>query len=335
MRKIFGCIFLCGVLAGTGFSQDATGWPHKNAAGQTVRHIIIMNHLNKSFTLELSNYANQTMNPGDSIVIEHAMGWASARCSGTYPGTTNMGALSLAEWTLGAGGNDDWYDVSLVDGYNLPVRMFPIQGTFTTTTTAYMCDTVGCTKDLLPNCPPELQVKGTNGDVVQCLSACSKFRADSFCCTGAYSTPQTCHATSYSKLFKDACPWAYSYAYDDLASLDQCTYANGIGPDYVIEFGYFNDQGSAVEWKPSIKLLSVNGDAIEKGRDNVLRYSISGTHSSRAWLGLYRCSGQLVAQSEVKGVSGAMTLAGVSKGVYVAVLRSGGHLLAQSTVAVK
>ena len=334
MRKIYCTLWLLAFFAGSVFSQDATGWPHKNAAGQTVRHIIIMNHLSKSFTLQLSNYANQTMNPGDSIVIEHAMGWASARCSGTYPGTTNMGSLSLAEWTLGANNNDDWYDVSLVDGYNLPVRMFPVKGTFTTTTTAYMCDTVGCTEDLLPNCPPELQVKGTNGDVVQCLSACSKFHADSFCCTGYYSVPQTCHATAYSKLFKDACPWAYSYAYDDNASLDQCVYSGGIGPDYVIEFGYFQDN-SPVSWKPSMTISSIGFDAITKTKDNVLRYTITGTHSSHVWLGLYSCSGRLVAQSEITGSSGTMSLTGVTKGAYVAVLKSGKELLSQKTVIVR
>jgi len=335
MRKGFCVILVSAFFVGPAFSQDATGWPHKDSTGQTVRHIIIMNHLTKSFTLELSNYANRVMNPGDSIVIEHAMGWASARCSGTYPGTTNMGALSLAEWTLGAGGNDDWYDVSLVDGYNLPVRMFPVKGTFTTTTAAYMCDTVGCTKDLLPNCPPELQVKGTNGDVVQCLSACSKFRADSFCCTGAYSVPQTCHATSYSKLFKDACPWAYSYAYDDLASLDQCIYSNGVGPDYVIEFGYFADKGSAVSWRASMNLSSVISDGIRAGRGNLLRYSISGTRSDHLWLGLYSFSGRLVAQSEVKGPAGTMPLAGVAKGAFIAVLKSGRELLSQRNVVVR
>jgi hypothetical protein len=334
MRAIFEGFVLCAVITGAAFSQDATGWPHKNAAGQTVRHVIIMNHLNKAFTLELSGYANRTMNPGDSIVLEHAFGWASARCSGTYPGTTNMGSLSLAEWTMGSNNNDDWYDVSLVDGYNLPVRMFPVKGTFTTSTAAYMCDTVGCTKDLLPNCPPELQVKSSDGTLIQCLSACAKFHADSFCCSGTYSVPQTCHATAYSKLFKDACPWAYSYAYDDLASLDQCVYSNGIGPDYVIEFGYFTAQ-TAVAWKPSIILSSVNADAITKGRDNVLRYSITGPHSGGASLGLYDCAGRLVAQTEVMESAGAMTLAGVSKGVYVAVLKAGKQLLAQSTVAVK
>ena len=319
---------------GSIFSQDATGWPHKNAAGQTVRHVIIMNHLNKAFTLELSGYANRVMNPGDSLVLEHAFGWASARCSGTYPGTTNMGSLSLAEWTMGAGGNDDWYDVSLVDGYNLPVRMFPVKGTFTTTTTAYMCDTVGCTKDLLPTCPAELQVKDAQGNVIQCLSGCAKFGTSQYCCTGANGTPQTCPPTNYSKIFKDACPWAYSYAYDDLASLDQCIYSGGIGPDFVIEFGYFVAQ-TAVSWKPSMTISSIGSDAITNTKNNVLKYNITGVHSSHVWLGLYSCSGQLVAQSEVTASSGAMSLAGVTKGAYVAVLKSGRELLAQKTVAVK
>jgi Thaumatin family len=334
MRAILKGFVLCAVITGAAFSQDATGWPHKNAAGQTVRHVIIMNHLNKAFTLELSGYANRTMNPGDSIVLEHAFGWASARCSGTYPGTTNMGSLSLAEWTMGSNNNDDWYDVSLVDGYNLPVRMFPVKGTFTTSTAAYMCDTVGCTKDLLPNCPPELQVKSSDGTLIQCLSACAKFHADSFCCSGAYSVPQTCHATAYSKLFKDACPWAYSYAYDDLASLDQCTYANGIGPDYVIEFGYFQDQ-SAVSWKPGFSISGIASCKIGTTENNVLQYAVTGLHSGHVKLALYSCTGRLVSETIVSSSSGVIPLSGITKGIYIAVLKSDRSLLAQQTVAIK
>ena len=332
MRNVFCLVMLMVFFTGSIFSQDATGWPHKNAAGQTVRHLIIMNHMNTAFTFQMSGYANRAMNPGDSIVIEHADGYTGARCSGYYPGTPNMGSLSLAEWTMG--NHDDWYDVSLVDGYNLPVRMFPVKGTFTTTTTPYMCDTVGCTKDLLPNCPPELQMKNAQGTLVQCLSACAKFHADSFCCAGYYSVPQTCHATSYSKLFKDACPWAYSYAYDDNASLDQCTYSGAIGPDYVIEFGYFQDH-TAVAWKPSMTISSTGSDAITNMKNNVLKYTVTGTHSSRMWLGLYSSAGRLVAQSEITGSSGTMSLTRVSKGAYIAVLKSGQELLSQKTVVVR
>jgi hypothetical protein len=41
------------------------------------------------------------------------------------------------------------------------------------------------------------------------------FSTTQYCCTGSYGSPQTCRTTSFSRLFKNACPRAYSYAYDD------------------------------------------------------------------------------------------------------------------------
>ncbi|VAI44008.1 unnamed protein product [Triticum turgidum subsp. durum] len=52
-----------------------------------------------------------------------------------------------------------------------------------------------------------------------------------YCCRGKFGGPSTCPPTPYSKKFKEACPSAYSYAYDDPSSLFQCS-----GADYVITF---------------------------------------------------------------------------------------------------
>jgi hypothetical protein len=49
---------------------------------------------------------------------------------------------SVAEWTLGANGNLDYYDVSLVDGTNLPMTITSNKG----------CPTASCPVDLNPNC---------------------------------------------------------------------------------------------------------------------------------------------------------------------------------------
>ncbi|KAF7099161.1 hypothetical protein CFC21_100836 [Triticum aestivum] len=89
---------------------------------------------------------------------------------------------SLAEYTLGTGSNADFYDISLVDGFN---------------------------------CPSELKVNGG------CMSACGKFGTPQYCCP-APSTPATCGPTSYSRFFKGLCPDAYSYAYDDKSSTFTC-----------------------------------------------------------------------------------------------------------------
>ncbi|GLJ49849.1 hypothetical protein SUGI_1059330 [Cryptomeria japonica] len=122
---------------------------------------------------------------------------------------------SLAEFTLG---DKDFYDVSLVDGYNLPLTVTPVGGTGG-------CKTAGCVTDLRTSCPSELSVKN-DGQVTACKSACLAFGTPEYCCTGEHSNPQTCSPSKYSKEFKQACPNAYTYAFDDPSSLYTCSAAN-------------------------------------------------------------------------------------------------------------
>lgn len=140
---------------------------------------------------------------------------------------------TLAEFQLAGFGGKDFYDVSLVDGYNLPMRVAPVPGTFMASDPGnpYDCGSPGCTSDLNATCPAELQQKNADGKVVACLSACEKFGTDPYCCTGPNNTPDTCPPTSYSMTFKTACPTAYSYAYDDKASTFTC-----LGTSYEITF---------------------------------------------------------------------------------------------------
>jgi hypothetical protein len=140
---------------------------------------------------------------------------------------------TLAELTLSGGGADpDFYDLSLVDGYNLPMAMAPLEGTYTRSPgVAHDCLAPSCTSDLNQTCPADLQVAGAGGKVVACQSACERFKSDEFCCAGAHNTPATCPRFSYADAFKRACPTAYSYAYDDATSTFTCK-----GEDYAIWF---------------------------------------------------------------------------------------------------
>ncbi|XP_022772640.1 pathogenesis-related protein 5-like [Durio zibethinus] len=126
---------------------------------------------------------------------------------------------TLAEFTIGSG-TQDFYDVSLVDGYNLPMIVEPSGGSGT-------CLSTGCINDVNRQCPTELQVG--SGDA--CKSACEAFETPQYCCSGAYATPNTCKPSVYSEMFKAACPRSYSYAYDDATSTFTCT-----GADYAITF---------------------------------------------------------------------------------------------------
>lgn len=127
---------------------------------------------------------------------------------------------SLAEFTLA---NLDFYDVSLVDGFNLPITVTPINGRGN-------CSVAGCDGDLRSTCPAELSVRA-KGKTVGCRSACDVFNTDEYCCRGVYGNSAVCQPTYYSKKFKEACPKAYSYAYDDPSSIFTCS-----GTDYVIAF---------------------------------------------------------------------------------------------------
>ncbi|OVA19637.1 Thaumatin [Macleaya cordata] len=132
---------------------------------------------------------------------------------------------TLAEFTLNGAGGLDFYDVSLVDGYNLPMLVVAEGGT------GGNCSTTGCVVDLNGVCPNDLKVLSEDGSHVACKSACGAFGDPQYCCSGAYGNPNTCKPSSYSEFFKNACPRAYSYAYDDGTSTFTCASAN-----YVITF---------------------------------------------------------------------------------------------------
>ncbi|KAJ8465504.1 hypothetical protein OPV22_028056 [Ensete ventricosum] len=137
--------------------------------------------------------------------------------------------VSLAEFTLGSGdGAKDFYDVSLVDGYNVGIGVRPSGAAV-----GGSCRYAGCVTDVNARCPAELRVESESGETMACRSACEAFGSPEYCCTGANGSPTTCGPTRYSQLFKAACPAAYSYAYDDATSTFTC--AAGAA-DYLITF---------------------------------------------------------------------------------------------------
>jgi len=60
-------------------------------------------------------------------------------------------------------GKPDFYDVSLVDGSNLPMRITSNKG----------CPSASCPVDLNPACPAQLAHKDASGVIVGCKSSCS------------------------------------------------------------------------------------------------------------------------------------------------------------------
>jgi hypothetical protein len=168
---------------------------------------------------------------GDCGGLFQCKGW------GTIPAT-------LAEVNFDAWDHLDFYDVSMVDGSNLPMWINTTRSSGGTKdkVTPNGCVAAGCTKPVA--CPSVLDVKA-GGTVVGCISACARLGGDQYCCQGPYSSRAACNPAQwpvdYAAVFKSAEPYAYSYVDDDATSVFSCS---GVC-DYRITFGYTPGDGPA------------------------------------------------------------------------------------------
>ncbi|CAL9196209.1 protein P21-like [Musa acuminata AAA Group] len=122
-------------------------------------------------------------------------GLLECQAYGTPPNT-------LAEFALNQFQNMDFIDISLVDGFNVPMDFSPTSGD---------CRGVRCSADINGQCPAELRAPGG------CNNPCTVFKTDEYCCTSG-----SCGPTNYSMFFKNNCPDAYSYPKDDATSTFTC-----------------------------------------------------------------------------------------------------------------
>ncbi|KAI4310436.1 hypothetical protein MLD38_035414 [Melastoma candidum] len=129
-----------------------------------------------------------------------------------HHGNPSIHLKIVAEFTIEDG--IDSYDVSLVDGFNLPLSIGPQE-------LSRECQWTSCPGNINAVCPPELAVKGQDGSVIACKSACKAFGSPQYFCAGAYRSSNFL-PTNYSKIFKGQCPQAYSYAHDDHRSTLNC-----------------------------------------------------------------------------------------------------------------
>lgn len=231
---------------------------------------------------ELSSGSNKTINVGSDW---QGRVWGRTNCTfndPNHPGgclTGECGSLSciqagnppatLAEFTMDGGQDQTFYDISLVDGYNLPLAIVLQSNgvseldSIKSSSTNPSCvgsvndfagqnfqpysnnqqflgtnssdpldfDSKVTTSQIAQWCPWDLQVNPPQApgdgvypypdDNVQrpsynpCYSACAKYTTAQYCCTGSYSGQGNCGPNYYSKVAKQICPDAYSYANDD------------------------------------------------------------------------------------------------------------------------
>ena len=202
----------------------ATGWVLP--AGQSVT-ITTPNNLNTRFWGRTGCSFNSagvgSCQTGDCGGLFQCKGW------GTIPAT-------LAEVNFHAWDNLDFYDVSMVDGSNLPmyINITKSSGGTVDKISQDGCVPAGCTKPV--NSPSALDVKAGDA-VVGCISACARLGGDQYCCRGQWSSRAACNPTEwpvdYAAVFKSAEPYAYSYVDDDATSVFTCS---GVC-DYRITFG--------------------------------------------------------------------------------------------------
>ncbi|KAL6986203.1 hypothetical protein U1Q18_019571 [Sarracenia purpurea var. burkii] len=105
--------------------------------------------------------------------------------------------VTIAEFSLTQINNYDFYDLSLVLGFNVPMEFGPVSSGCTRA--------IKCSADINDECPSKLRAAGG------CYHPCTVFGTDEYCCNGGV---RDCKLTNYSKFFKDRCPDAYGYAFD-------------------------------------------------------------------------------------------------------------------------
>ena len=191
----------------------ATGWVLP--AGQSVT-ITTPNNLNTRFWGRTGCVFNSAgvghCQTGDCGGLFQCKGW------GTIPAT-------LAEVNFDAWDSLDFYDVSMVDGSNLPmyINITKSSGGTEDKISSDGCVPAGCTKPVV--CPSVLDVK-VGSTVVGCISACARLDTDQLCCRGQYSSRAACNPATwpvdYAAVFKRAEPYAYSYVDDDATSVFTC-----------------------------------------------------------------------------------------------------------------
>ncbi|KAI9634241.1 thaumatin family-domain-containing protein [Dioszegia hungarica] len=158
---------------------------------------------------------------------------------------------TLAEFTLAPNGQDN-YDISLVDGFNVPMIILP---------TAPDCPKPDCPVNINAKCPGVLRTGlDQNGANLGCVSSCIRgFGQEKFgnraCCSGGYNDPALCAicGVDFYNVFKVHCPNAYAYAYDEKSGSALFTCPSSSSSDYEIVFcpggsDYIGPKSASVEY---------------------------------------------------------------------------------------
>ncbi|KAG5225823.1 pathogenesis related protein [Salix suchowensis] len=172
--------------------------------------------LSNAATFEVRNQCPYTVwaaaVPGGGRRLDRGQSWTITVGAGTKQARDCNGLLqcqafgqppnTLAEYALNQFNNMDFFDISLVDGFNVPMDFSPVSG---------KCRGIRCAADINGQCPNQLRAPGG------CNNPCTVFKTDQYCCNSG-----SCVATNFSRFFKQRCADAYSYPKDDQTSTFTC-----------------------------------------------------------------------------------------------------------------
>ena len=229
-------------------TRAAGGGATQGAVAGSQRLITIVNRTQQTIWAVVTNSPaypdGRELRPGQSTSLTVANNWGGrvwgrTGCTTGAQGTCLTGdcttscsgpvtPTTLGEFTFSAFDDMDFYDVSMVDGSNLPMYINVSHTATVDPLTASGCYKGTCTTPV--NCPTAMQAKN-GGQVIGCKPPCAAFGGDTYCCRGAWAGRDNCVPSKwpvdYTQVFKRAEPYAYSYAFDDSATMAckaQCYY---------------------------------------------------------------------------------------------------------------
>jgi hypothetical protein len=350
MTKVFSGVFLLFVFLIAGIVSADTivpcpdckpftldTFPHNGKYGLGTRHFYLHNYWHHDLTVKAngaangSSWTNQTftLKVGHDTMIEIPNQWGSARIWGYWDPKYQNGPFTLAEINMDSRTANnwhlDWYDVSLVDGYNLPMLFYPVAGTYAPDDPVLDAKvgrqgwTCGgqkdCVADLYLTAPASMLKLSASGDT------------NGFYCADEGAGQAACRA-----LKKTACPTSYSWPFDDPTSLFTCPSPNlpasygdyaKYGPDYIIDFGL--PPASPISREVKINRSVFNDMVVTMTRRGEIKYTYGG-EVTNARLALFSCSGKLVVQTDIKESCGTVNVPDLARGLYFVKLTAGGSV---------
>jgi hypothetical protein len=218
-----------------------------NCDGRTAgnRCIKVENRCKEMIRAGIPNKKTKDLQPGECVTEFTNTGFRIEGSTGCVGNTCDPIPHTLVEMNLG---NLDWYDLSHVDGANLPIGFYLVKGSFTPPTTPQNecnCLDRECRIDIKnTTCIERNKLKDKNGKVFACAAECRVDPAghpdhDVACCVNGASVPDKCLPSEPAiqrdyEMFRFPCPQAYSYPYDEMHEVDKnyvlCTCA--AKPDY-------------------------------------------------------------------------------------------------------